>query len=117
MKTTGINIKKLFYLLTATVLIFLAVAAPSYGGGKTLGDAGRTGYDEVRYRGDNYLTTDYGKFIVSEDAEIYNQDAEKIKFTDIKKSFMADIQYVRTKGQLMALEIIVKIKKEEELPE
>lgn len=113
MRTTKKNFNRLFYTLLTIVLVFLAGADASYAGGKILGDAGRTGYDEVRYRGDNYLTTDYGKFIISEDTEIYNQDAEQIKFKDIKKTFMVDIQYARMNGQLMALEIIVKIKKEE----
>jgi len=117
MRTTGKYFNRIFYSLPTIVLVLLAVATVTYAAGKILGDAGRTGYDVVRFRGDNYLTTDYGKFIVSEETEIYDQDAERIKFTDIMKSFMADIQYVRTNGQLMALEIIVKIKKEEELPQ
>jgi virulence-associated protein VapD len=117
MKKIADEYNKMMRLLLIVGAMILLGAGLSYAEKKAAGAAGQTGYTIVKNIDAYYLITDQGRFYVSEDTEIYNQDAVKIKFSDIKKSCVVDILYMRIDGELNAMEIIAKTKPEETLPE
>ncbi|GEM_PF-6511445 len=117
MKKITETVNRMICLLLVTGAIILLGAGFSHAEKKAAGTAGQTGYTAVKNIDAYYLITDEGRFYVSEDTSILNQDGVKIKFSEIKKSCMVDILYMRIDGELNAIEIIAKIKPEETLPE
>lgn len=112
MRKTTDRVRKAFYPLVITVTMMLVAVSLSYAGSKILGTSGETGYSAVKYIGEHYLITDDGHFKVSEDTRISNEYAEEINLSDVKKTCMVNIQYARVKGELTALEIMVKFMEE-----
>ena len=106
----------IFYLLIGGFFILLG-AASSFAGNKITGNEGETGYTEIKGIDNNFLTIDEGRFRITKETKVYNQDGADISFNEIKNSSIVSVTYRRNGGVLMALEIMVKTPPTEKLPE
>jgi len=106
----------IFYLLIGGFFILLG-AASSFAGNKITGNEGETGYTEIKGIDNNFLTIDEGRFRITKETKVYNQDGADISFNEIKNSSIVSVTYHRNGGVLIALEIMVKTPPKEKLPE
>jgi hypothetical protein len=104
--------KKVLALLIAGFFLFTGPII-SHAENTRLSQDGETGYVPVKDLGLDYIATESGRFLVTKDTKIYNTAAGEIKFRDIQKTCIVDIEYQRIDGQLTATTIFVKFPSED----
>jgi hypothetical protein len=109
--------KKACFALLIVGLVIFAGAAGSDAQNKIIANEGETGYSAITNLEQNYLSTADGRFRILSSTKISNEDAVEIKYRDIQKSSLVDIEYKRISGELTALQIFVKSPPKEKAPE
>jgi hypothetical protein len=97
--------------------VIFAGAAVSDAQNKIIANEGETGYSAITNLEQNYLSTADGRFRVLSSTKISNENAVEIKYRDIQKASLVDIEYKRISGELTALQIFVKSPPKEKTPE
>lgn len=104
-------------ILIAITGVVLLLTPSSYAAGDLRAPRGETGYVLVTGIEENYLTTSENRYVVTKDTSVHDDYGEAILYAGIKRSSLVRVLYKRDKGQLIAVDIIVKKSTSEKQPE
>jgi len=108
MRTNIENHFKAYLIFLIIGLGILSAAITPCIGANLSASQDETEYSMVKGVGNDYLTTTDGRFVITKDTKIYDENGSEKRLSDIKVSSIVRIAFKRTGGQLISSDIVIK---------
>jgi hypothetical protein len=111
------NHLNLFYFALIIGIVAFITAVSSHAKSNLSAPHGDTEFAAVESVDKGSITTEEGRFTISDATKIYDEHGTNMSYKDIKVSWMVRIRFERADGELAALDIVVRTTQIKILPE